>query len=253
MYLSGGAGVGARRRAARRRRRRASISSPPRRPRRSSICSRCGSIRKSSARGAMRSTWFSPSATRASLSPSPTASSRTKPTALTPRAPTLTSPRAVFLQALFSGSLRQAVLSRAIQTQGNMRSLEGMATVFDTPDPNFPIVTPSRIRNKAAGMPLLSQVPPRKPRPPAKAARAATQAPVAMAIVDTRVEVKLARRAGVGAAGRRAVDRGRARACRLGLAPGEGLHLRARRPDAAALRYRRDAGARCGADGAAQA
>ena len=57
-------------------------------------------------------------------------------------APTLTSPRSVFLQALFTGALRQAVLGHTVQVQGNVRALEGLATVFDTPDPNFAIVTP---------------------------------------------------------------------------------------------------------------
>jgi alkyl sulfatase BDS1-like metallo-beta-lactamase superfamily hydrolase len=39
-------------------------------------------------------------------------------------------------------SMRQAVLARTIRITGNRRSLEGLGEVFDTPDPNFPIVTP---------------------------------------------------------------------------------------------------------------
>ncbi|WP_395644886.1 alkyl/aryl-sulfatase [Terricaulis sp.] len=57
-------------------------------------------------------------------------------------APTLTSPRAVFLQALFTGSLRDAVIARRIRVDGRATALAGLAGVFDTPDANFAIVTP---------------------------------------------------------------------------------------------------------------
>jgi len=57
-------------------------------------------------------------------------------------APTITSPRGVFLQAMATGTMRRAVLSGTIRISGNRRSLEGLNEVFDTPDPNFPIVTP---------------------------------------------------------------------------------------------------------------
>jgi len=57
-------------------------------------------------------------------------------------APTITSPRAVFLQAMATGTMTRAVLSGNIRIAGNRRSLEGLNEVFDTPDPNFPIVTP---------------------------------------------------------------------------------------------------------------
>ncbi|MBX3430417.1 MAG: MBL fold metallo-hydrolase [Hyphomonadaceae bacterium] len=56
--------------------------------------------------------------------------------------PTITSPRAVFLQAMATQSMARAVLSGQIRIQGSRRSLEGLGDVFDTPDPNFPIVTP---------------------------------------------------------------------------------------------------------------
>lgn len=59
-----------------------------------------------------------------------------------PDAPTITSPRAVFLQAMASGSMVRAVLSGQVRIAGNRRSLEGLGEVFDTPDPNFAIVTP---------------------------------------------------------------------------------------------------------------
>ncbi len=59
-----------------------------------------------------------------------------------PDAPTITSPRAVFLQAMASGSMARAVLSGQVRIAGNRRSLEGLGEVFDTPDPNFAIVTP---------------------------------------------------------------------------------------------------------------
>ncbi len=57
-------------------------------------------------------------------------------------APTITAPRAVFLQAMATGTMRRAVLSGQIRIAGNRRALEGMNEVFDTPDANFPIVTP---------------------------------------------------------------------------------------------------------------
>jgi alkyl sulfatase BDS1-like metallo-beta-lactamase superfamily hydrolase len=57
-------------------------------------------------------------------------------------APTITAPRAAFLQAMAAGTMRRAVLSGTIRISGDRRSLEGMNQVFDTPDPNFAIVTP---------------------------------------------------------------------------------------------------------------
>ncbi|MBY0563385.1 MAG: MBL fold metallo-hydrolase [Hyphomonadaceae bacterium] len=57
-------------------------------------------------------------------------------------APTITSPRAVFLQAMATQSMTRAVLAGQIRIAGNRRSLRGMNEVFDTPDPNFAIVTP---------------------------------------------------------------------------------------------------------------
>jgi alkyl sulfatase BDS1-like metallo-beta-lactamase superfamily hydrolase len=57
-------------------------------------------------------------------------------------APTITSPRAVFLQAMATQSMARAVLSGQIRIEGARRSLEGLGDVFDTPDPNFSIVTP---------------------------------------------------------------------------------------------------------------
>jgi alkyl sulfatase BDS1-like metallo-beta-lactamase superfamily hydrolase len=57
-------------------------------------------------------------------------------------APTITAPRATFLQAMATGTMTRAVLSGSIRIAGNRRSLEGLNEVFDTPDPNFPIVTP---------------------------------------------------------------------------------------------------------------
>ena len=57
-------------------------------------------------------------------------------------APTITSARAVFLQAMATQSMARSVLSGQIRIQGNRRSLEGLGDVFDTPDPNFAIVTP---------------------------------------------------------------------------------------------------------------
>ena len=57
-------------------------------------------------------------------------------------APTITSPRGVFLQALGAGTMRRAVISGSIRISGDRGSLEGLNEVFDTPDPNFAIVTP---------------------------------------------------------------------------------------------------------------
>ena len=57
-------------------------------------------------------------------------------------APTITSPRGVFLQALGTGTMRRAVISGSIRISGDRGSLEGLNEVFDTPDPNFAIVTP---------------------------------------------------------------------------------------------------------------
>jgi alkyl sulfatase BDS1-like metallo-beta-lactamase superfamily hydrolase len=58
------------------------------------------------------------------------------------RAPTITSPRAAFLQAMATQSMARAVLSGEIRIQGNRRSLQGLGEVFETPAPNFSIVTP---------------------------------------------------------------------------------------------------------------
>jgi alkyl sulfatase BDS1-like metallo-beta-lactamase superfamily hydrolase len=57
-------------------------------------------------------------------------------------APTITAARPAFLQAMATQSMARAVLSGTIRIVGNRRSLEGLGEVFDTPDPNFPIVTP---------------------------------------------------------------------------------------------------------------
>jgi alkyl sulfatase BDS1-like metallo-beta-lactamase superfamily hydrolase len=57
-------------------------------------------------------------------------------------APTVTAARGVFLQAMATQSMARAVLSGSVRITGNRRSLEGMGEVFDTPDPNFAIVTP---------------------------------------------------------------------------------------------------------------
>jgi alkyl sulfatase BDS1-like metallo-beta-lactamase superfamily hydrolase len=59
-----------------------------------------------------------------------------------PDAPTITAARAAFLQAMASGTMTQAVLRGTVRITGNRRSLQGLGDVFDTPDPNFPIVTP---------------------------------------------------------------------------------------------------------------
>lgn len=57
-------------------------------------------------------------------------------------APTITSARPVFLRAMASGGMRWAVLRGQVRISGDRSTLEGMNEVFDTPDPNFPIVTP---------------------------------------------------------------------------------------------------------------
>ncbi len=57
-------------------------------------------------------------------------------------APTVTAPRVAFLQAMATQTMARAVLSGTVRITGNRRSLEGMGEVFDTPDPNFAIVTP---------------------------------------------------------------------------------------------------------------
>ena len=57
-------------------------------------------------------------------------------------APTVTSARAAFLQAMASGTMTQAVLAGRVRITGNRRALQGLGDVFDTPDANFPIVTP---------------------------------------------------------------------------------------------------------------
>lgn len=57
-------------------------------------------------------------------------------------APTVTAPRAAFLQAMASGTMTRAVLSGTVRVSGNRRRLAGLGQVFDTPDPNFAIVTP---------------------------------------------------------------------------------------------------------------
>lgn len=57
-------------------------------------------------------------------------------------APTITAARAAFLQAMATGTMTQAVLAGRVRITGNRRSLQGMNEVFDTPDANFPIVTP---------------------------------------------------------------------------------------------------------------
>ncbi len=57
-------------------------------------------------------------------------------------APTVTAARPAFLQAMATQSMARAVLSGAVRISGNRRALEGMGEVFDTPEPNFAIVTP---------------------------------------------------------------------------------------------------------------
>jgi alkyl sulfatase BDS1-like metallo-beta-lactamase superfamily hydrolase len=57
-------------------------------------------------------------------------------------APTVTAARGAFLQAMATGTMTRAVLSGTVRISGNRRSLEGMGEVFDTPDPNFAIVSP---------------------------------------------------------------------------------------------------------------
>jgi alkyl sulfatase BDS1-like metallo-beta-lactamase superfamily hydrolase len=57
-------------------------------------------------------------------------------------APTITAERRAFLQAMATQSMARAVLSGSVRISGDRRSLAGLGEVFDTPDPNFPIVTP---------------------------------------------------------------------------------------------------------------
>ncbi|HET9230782.1 MAG TPA: alkyl sulfatase dimerization domain-containing protein [Vitreimonas sp.] len=57
-------------------------------------------------------------------------------------APTVTAARPAFLQAMATQSMARAVLSGSVRITGNRRSLDGLDEVFDTPDPNFAIVTP---------------------------------------------------------------------------------------------------------------
>jgi alkyl sulfatase BDS1-like metallo-beta-lactamase superfamily hydrolase len=57
-------------------------------------------------------------------------------------APTITAARPAFLQAMATQSMARAVLSGNIRITGNRRSLEGLGEIFETPDINFPIVTP---------------------------------------------------------------------------------------------------------------
>jgi len=57
-------------------------------------------------------------------------------------APTVTAARPVFLQAMATQSMARAVLSGTVRISGDRRALEGLGEVFDTPDPNFAIVTP---------------------------------------------------------------------------------------------------------------
>jgi alkyl sulfatase BDS1-like metallo-beta-lactamase superfamily hydrolase len=57
-------------------------------------------------------------------------------------APTITSPRAVFLQAMATQGMARAVMSGQIRIEGDRRALQGLGDVFDTPEPNFAIVTP---------------------------------------------------------------------------------------------------------------
>jgi alkyl sulfatase BDS1-like metallo-beta-lactamase superfamily hydrolase len=57
-------------------------------------------------------------------------------------APTITAARPAFLQAMATQTMTRAVLAGRVRIAGNRRSLEGLGDVFDTPDPNFAIVTP---------------------------------------------------------------------------------------------------------------
>ncbi len=57
-------------------------------------------------------------------------------------APTITAPRPAFLQAMATGTMRAAVLAGTIRIEGRRRTLEGLGELFETPDLNFPIVTP---------------------------------------------------------------------------------------------------------------
>jgi alkyl sulfatase BDS1-like metallo-beta-lactamase superfamily hydrolase len=58
------------------------------------------------------------------------------------RAPTITAPRAAFLQAMATQGMARAVLSGQIRIAGSRRALQGLGEIFETPDPNFAIVTP---------------------------------------------------------------------------------------------------------------
>jgi alkyl sulfatase BDS1-like metallo-beta-lactamase superfamily hydrolase len=62
--------------------------------------------------------------------------------ATVPDAPTITAARGDFLRAMATQTMARAVLAGQIRISGNRRSLEGLGEVFDTPDPNFAIVTP---------------------------------------------------------------------------------------------------------------
>ncbi|MGE0740627.1 MAG: alkyl/aryl-sulfatase [Hyphomonadaceae bacterium] len=57
-------------------------------------------------------------------------------------APTITAERRVFLQAMAAGSMVRAVLAGQVRIEGDRRALEGLGEVFETPELNFPIVTP---------------------------------------------------------------------------------------------------------------
>ncbi|MEZ5995173.1 MAG: alkyl sulfatase dimerization domain-containing protein [Hyphomonadaceae bacterium] len=57
-------------------------------------------------------------------------------------APTITAARPAFLQAMATQTMTRAVLAGRVRISGNRRSLQGLGDVFDTPDPNFAIVTP---------------------------------------------------------------------------------------------------------------
>ena len=58
------------------------------------------------------------------------------------QAPTITAARRDFLQAMATQSMARAVLSGSIRITGDRSSLAGLGDVFDTPDPNFAIVSP---------------------------------------------------------------------------------------------------------------
>ena len=57
-------------------------------------------------------------------------------------APTVTAPRGVFLQAMATGTMTRAVLRGDVRIAGDRRALQGLGDIFETPDPNFPIVQP---------------------------------------------------------------------------------------------------------------